>query len=82
MITCHDGTLVSERRGEWKADEHLEEGLRDKDLEQSAVPEAFLLLDLGISRIILTSLNRTSSDAVEETSTPQCHTGENNTLVP
>jgi hypothetical protein len=65
MVACHNSTFVSEWRGKWKADEHLEESLRNEDLEQSTVPEAFLLLDLGISRIVLNSLKGAANDTVE-----------------
>jgi hypothetical protein len=43
--------------GEWERDEHLEESLRNEDLEQSAVPEALFLLDLSISRVVLAPLD-------------------------
>lgn len=82
VVAHHHSTFVSERGSERKTDQHLEEGLWNEDLEEGRVPETFFLFDFGISRIVLTTLYRTTGDPVEQSAAPKGHTSQHDPFVP
>jgi hypothetical protein len=82
VVSHHDSSLVSERCSEGQRDDHLHERFGEEDLEQSGVPEVFLILGFGISWVVFSSLEGAVGDAVEETSAPERNTGQDQALVP
>jgi hypothetical protein len=75
MVPGQHGAFVSEWRSEGQANQHLEEGLGDECREQRLVPKILIFLDIFVTRVIFTTLDRASRNAGEETSTPERHAG-------